>query len=1067
MRRTVFWVIAAAAAWVATADAQSWQHDIEASVSQPRSVRGATPLSDGGVAVRTMTHVSELDGNDQVLAEETVRFRPAFGLFDDTYGIAYFEYGSDVGDPTPLVQRCHYEKTSTGLVLRSFSPALAPSFMPGNVQPFLDGEGGHFAVVLQSSGIGDHFVARFGPDCAMTRLLDLGPVNALLANIPDAPAAFMLSSAYSNAEPDDRLSRIDESGLAWSRPLAEGLGSIGAGQLSATSDGDALIAARSGDLLYLARVRGDGSLAWESTLPDVEGSPVALQARGDGMIVVTRGWAGGPPTDQQDAAYGIDGAGELLWQTSLAPQRFESLVPSVARPVEEWHWVLREYVPSFGVSGAGRVVRPDASGALETLFPLEFWNLVLGERPDHTTLLGIHDGTASVLHEIAAGDESPRPVPVADAPAAMRVEILARHGDDLLVVTEVADGSAGLHRIDAQGLGLWSHEFAPVTELGNQVMLAGHQWSLGSSANAVCVARRLAQGPRQSEILCFDAASGTPRFGPVSLDEAAHYPPLLHVADDGSVLAFVDALDCLDDPCTPGVRRISIDAEGNVVGVDTLAHLAPEEWARMLKTSDGGVIVALRLTTAAELVRFDAAGAEVWRFQTDVAYDQLHALRLHPDGSVLFAGRTGSVVELILIEVDGTQRWTRHLGGKVPTQSPQPIEDGWLLLFDDTEGSEIQGIALADGADLWPAVSRWHSPHPLHVTSTPDGRRFALTHQVNESVRGHWFDAADGRLLGSIEALAAGSLQGVLLDASGGLVMAGSSRDAERSRILLARYAPESVDTVSLDAMHLAGAWYTPATDGQGLVLDVQGDAATLFGAWFTYTAGGGHQPSELRWYSLQGDIPESGDVVELAILRNQGGAFASPPITVAEQVGTAWLSRSTCDRIQLHYEFTADVLDGRQGSQVLLPLIGVGAQCPSAPLPAVAEATRAWFDPATSGQGLLVDARQGDGDGVFFGAWFTYDPDFAMDDPTAQHWFTVQGAWQDGVAGELELFRTIGGGFDAQSTDNTQRVGEASFEVLSCDQARFVYRFDPGQLAGQFAELEGEILLSGLGDCE
>jgi hypothetical protein len=109
----------------------------------------------------------------------------------------------------------------------------------------------------------------------------------------------------------------------------------------------------------------------------------------------------------------------------------------------------------------------------------------------------------------------------------------------------------------------------------------------------------------------------------------------------------------------------------------------------------------------------------------------------------------------------------------------------------------------------------------------------------------------------------------------------------------------------------LNGAWYNPATDGQGILVDVFTELKTVFIAWFTFDlerpAGGpgpmigddGH-----RWFTALGNFQAGDDAVSLTLYNSAGGVFDSgnPPVATAAY-GTAELEFSDCLNGTLTYD--------------------------------------------------------------------------------------------------------------------------------------------------------------------
>ncbi len=148
-----------------------------------------------------------------------------------------------------------------------------------------------------------------------------------------------------------------------------------------------------------------------------------------------------------------------------------------------------------------------------------------------------------------------------------------------------------------------------------------------------------------------------------------------------------------------------------------------------------------------------------------------------------------------------------------------------------------------------------------------------------------------------------------------------------------------SPSTIPLNYGH-TGSWYEPVTVGQGFLMEVVPDSNTFVVSWFTY-AGAQDSPalpsgsSEQRWYFAQGEFADGDHVVNLDVLRPQGGRFAVSAAAAFPSVGSARLSFDTCDSGTLNYSFTESGLNGEIALTRLFP-DGICAQ---------------FLDPATDGE--------------------------------------------------------------------------------------------------------------------
>ncbi|HJT99394.1 MAG TPA: hypothetical protein VJ696_13840, partial [Rhodanobacteraceae bacterium] len=185
-------------------------------------------------------------------------------------------------------------------------------------------------------------------------------------------------------------------------------------------------------------------------------------------------------------------------------------------------------------------------------------------------------------------------------------------------------------------------------------------------------------------------------------------------------------------------------------------------------------------------------------------------------------------------------------------------------------------------------------------------------------------------------------------------------------------------DGIEIAQEGLTGTWYDPATSGQGFEFVVDGNedgSGSLFGAWYTYSPHG--DASEQRWYSLQATMPAGATSADFTIFRNIGGNFAAPPATNALPVGTGTVKFSTCTLGLLTYAFD----DGSSGGPIPIHRLMQNIECDDGSAPPPSGTTPpppsdfgysgTWYDPATSGQGFMVEINPGNAQ-AFFG-WYTY----------------------------------------------------------------------------------------------
>ncbi len=271
----------------------------------------------------------------------------------------------------------------------------------------------------------------------------------------------------------------------------------------------------------------------------------------------------------------------------------------------------------------------------------------------------------------------------------------------------------------------------------------------------------------------------------------------------------------------------------------------------------------------------------------------------------------------------------------------------------------------------------------------------------------------------------------------------------------------------NLDQHGWTGAWYNPATSGQGIVFEVYPDllgvgTGLLGGGWFTYDTTPGGEDHK-RWYTLNGPVSSSSPTATLEMIAPTGGNFAAPPIINtgdgANYVGHATLNFTDCSNGTLSYIFTDG--SGRIGS---FPLKRLDTNVNCDPTNGAGNGTSpgkyllsgAWYSPATSGQGILfgINPLQN----ITFAAWYTYAPDGAsVGGGASQRWYTLQIPSANVGAAALTsvpIFSAQGGTFDASGGVTTTQVGTASIAFPSCGQLTVVYSFTAGDNAGKSGTL-------------
>jgi hypothetical protein len=247
-----------------------------------------------------------------------------------------------------------------------------------------------------------------------------------------------------------------------------------------------------------------------------------------------------------------------------------------------------------------------------------------------------------------------------------------------------------------------------------------------------------------------------------------------------------------------------------------------------------------------------------------------------------------------------------------------------------------------------------------------------------------------------------------------------------------------------------SGAWYNPATSGQGQFLDVDADEQSVFLGWFTYTDDASDNPNEQHWFTAEGHYSDS--TAELILYESVGGRFDHPQAVTTLPVGDVTLTFSDCGHGTLSYRFDDRDLEGSFPMTRAIPGSGNMCESRSGSTTQTVEVNHgmdgAWFDPASSGQGFFFDAHAGeDGSEFIFVSWFTYGDNTA----SGQRWLTAQGQFE-GSQADLMIYDTHGGSFDDPQPAESVQVGTISIDFSDCSNALLSYSLDDGHDAGEMA---------------
>ena len=832
-------------------------------------------------------------------------------------------------------------------------------------------------------------------------------------------------------------------------------------------------------LLRLQRWSADGALSWSQLLPtqDPEVHAIIPAAGGESYVFT------GEPRGTYAVAHNllrVARDGSIRWRQSISC------------------WVLFARNPvqldaddglnvRCGVGGLTQLLHWTANGSSTPLdLPLGMTPTWVRRLDDGSLLALVNDGTRTRSFVIRNGQVSAHALDSAQqaAPVVLIAQHIAADGSSYIATRRAirvySDEEYTLSKFSASGARLWTVSRSDrFRNTSRSVLTAG--------AGKVCIAEGSKATWRDAqELACFNDADGSPAWSAVLAPEAEALS--VRILADGRVVAVTGRF--VSSSLGSALHRYSADGQ-------PLAIISDED-AQQASTDSAG---RTTIVTKSSIVQYAFDGTINYRVdrRPDVtqAYPQIATA---DDGSVWLTER-GNLGErpLRALRPDGSTRWLVNPGVAVPSEEYTLVATGdavYLMLQStrDTPAglteSHLIKFSAADGAEQWRQISR----NPISGY-TGDGR-FALSPDGNHVLRIHaWRDrlrlqrlrssdgqpeqerfvACDARCLKPIELLAVdanGTARAALnlLDTNAGTTAA----------VLAIDHAGAPGAPTRLDQPGIAGAWYSPYANGEGIVLDWLAAQRTLFGAWFTYTTRGGNDPAQLRWYTIQaGDIPANAASVQLPILETTGGNFDAGPPASPIRVGTAELSFDDCDGAILRYDFDAGHNDGVEGSITLSRLVAATADCIQAdgstrPGTGIrppqggfdARMSGTWFEEATSGQGLQFTIQPG---GSFFAPWFTYDPQGQGNDPNREHWFTLQGNLATAQNGRADVLITqsLGGVFDRVPTYNGFAVGKATVTMTACDKSRVDYRFDDNELAGAYRGKRGTLELTKIGGCQ
>lgn len=248
-----------------------------------------------------------------------------------------------------------------------------------------------------------------------------------------------------------------------------------------------------------------------------------------------------------------------------------------------------------------------------------------------------------------------------------------------------------------------------------------------------------------------------------------------------------------------------------------------------------------------------------------------------------------------------------------------------------------------------------------------------------------------------------------------------------------------------------SGSWFDPARNGEGIVLELLADGSAV-AFWFTYPAGG--EAGAQMWLFGTGWV--DGNRIRFESMRRPLGARFGAAFDPAAVQYTEWgsleLEAADCGRLTLRWQGPPEFGSGQRELQrltVLDQLDCAGRQGllgnRARGLPGLRPGSAAWFDPARSGEGWIIEQLTDDRTAMY---WFTYD------DAGRQVWLIGAGTRQGDTLELADVYiaggTRFGTAFDPAAVA-LRRWGRMRFDFLACNRLRVEYQADePGYGSGQ-----------------
>ena len=1068
---------------VAADPVQAWSHTVSAQAATLGTVQqfGEWLVNAEGLAL--------LARPGQPLRSAWIDGRQGWGLPDSVVGLA------DGGFLTLDARLSGQPAAGTRCQLRRFGPALEPRWHQQLEIPASASEATrrHCLQVAEDQAgnlwlPGVEHLSRLSEDGVVRAVVSLQQAPELREIVhaigdPQAPGTYV-AAAFGNPLSQVRqygAARLDGAGNVvwqWIDPQTDArytrIQRLSNGQLALEG-----IVLQSAPTSRLTVLDGNGQLRWRH--PQREGEVLHHAYGPDGQVLSFTRPAG---LANQGALSLRDAGGQLLW-SQLRGAEPGTLLQDARLDFQAGSYLVAELMVPSGSSqgspGLTRIQRLDAQA--QSLWVQRRGRtsaLTLALRADGSVLFAEAPSASSGAERaevLAADDGAVTPLPLSH-PAADQLALNSADEDPsgaLALIVGDAEGRQRYRYIDAAGQLVWQREDARYggASLHLPDRVCASRFVAAEGLSVACRARD--DGRLLGPSLAFGVQTSDFRQ---------------QVRADGGRSVVIQGSN--------GVSVAIVDPDLNLVRRNTLGFLPS-----LLRYAESTELAFLQNAPGWPLQRVDSVGfIRFTRSTTNIGNGVLDLVPLD-NGETLIRVRpflaNANGAELQLLDTDGNARWTAVFTTPLANGPVQVVEMAERLLVAVLDASPTAvgvltpapGVVLAldrrDGRLLWrrdlSTVGGIHTRKQLQLDATRG--RVLLLAPLRSALELRAFDPVTGatlpgRLVDTPEAFAP---TGARLDPVLRLLRTEARRHGDGAAgadLLLGER--ESVDapvTPGVEHPGRTGAWYDPASAGQGVLIDLVPGSRTLYAAWFTQDSAAQDAPlitpARLRWYSLQAEYTAGARSVELAVFENRGGRFAEPPVTTARQIGSATLEFTGCASAVL--SVTMDEPGrGPLAHRIALRALAVRDPACSTPTPVVeargfsSAASGAWLDPATGGQGLvaIVQPPAEGRSGLFFAGWFHYDPAGQADDPGQQAWLTLQGDLSTASGGSVELgiFRTLGSHLAGPPTAHTRRIGSATVRLEGCDQMALHYRFTDAEVAAPYRGLEGRLSLGKLGGC-